>query len=419
MLISQHAGSMLPAIKNRVPNLAGRTVANSLKTYLATRSYSTPGNPASPGGPIHPTDPRVGTVPPAVEHATAAHPAYPGTTAATGHPAHPSTTVTSGHPVSSGTTATAGHPIPPVGTAAAGHPVHPSATASSSAGNASAFNHAAPPAGPGQPVQLRSSPPPPPPTLKIKKRKSRAFQYGLLFGLLTGLGWGLYDNQSLLQNEDGKTIQPPTKCDPFPTSIDLDGTQFDILGVGVRTVSFLKFHVYALGIYVVHDQLAKLKTLKRQGVTYDKLMDPTTSIELMDRVLQSGYRFAVRITPVRNTDFNHLRDGFVRSIMNHPAYKELGASDAFGEGLRQLKQAFGRKLKVSKGDSVYMISQPDGSLKALYRPKNGPEEELGVVSDPDVTRVFFLQYLSGPSPNSPSARESVVKKLTTLSPDEL
>ncbi|KAK9367349.1 chalcone-flavanone isomerase-domain-containing protein [Lipomyces kononenkoae] len=216
--------------------------------------------------------------------------------------------------------------------------------------------------------------------------------------------------------------KPDTSVDPFMRSITIDGAEFWLLGLGVRTVSFLKMHVYAVGIYVAAEDipeiLKKVKSVSNDLDARSVVLDNKLGLEIFNDLLQQPVRFALRIVPVRNTDFGHLRDGFVRSVMasiksHHAIMGDVEPSD----GINQLRSLFSRKLSVPKNGELIMTMTKSGSLKCTYSPKKKDSEVLGVVNDRNVINALMLHYLAGPQGASEQARvafaDSVAVLLTT------
>lgn len=235
-------------------------------------------------------------------------------------------------------------------------------------------------------------------------------------------------------NDEGvRLVQPETTCPPFPAQLDLPQDKFQLLGVGVRTVSFLSFHVYALGIYIAeqdrqlaHEVLADAKELdsKHEGSLESALLDHDQSTKIISHLLDHGISLDIRIVPVRNTDFGHLRDGFVRQILAHPLFKQLSrveneaVSESLGAGVNDLKVAFSRKLKAPKFTILHMTRLRNGELSmTYYKGKNEKDAEvldLGVVKDKNLSKILMLQYLAGKNVSSESARVNAVEALAKL-----
>lgn len=272
-----------------------------------------------------------------------------------------------------------------------------------------------------------------------KKRDSilkNRFVQGIALGLGVGVTYGLLTNfnrprnnrvslESVPQILDNVNLDPPTNVDPFPKTISVNKVPFLALGTGVRTVTFLNFHVYAAGIYIAADDVERVKNVfaeiapefaNADGSPIDwssLLNDETKGRAIINRMLEENVQFAIRITPTRNTDFNHLRDGFVRSITNQKEAKAM-QSPEFGQSISDIKRAFGRKRKLTKGEVITWSRDVNGGMTAWYGLFDDGKELLGSVNHPDAARLFFLQYLSGSKPSSPALKSNCMKTLAEI-----
>ncbi|ODQ79381.1 hypothetical protein BABINDRAFT_22465, partial [Babjeviella inositovora NRRL Y-12698] len=225
---------------------------------------------------------------------------------------------------------------------------------------------------------------------------------------------------------------------PFPQELSAPlSTDFKLVAYGTRMVTFLNFKVYALGIYIAEADLplipkvctpellaslnsdaSKTNSQKMAAI----LLDPAHSNDLTEKLLDAGIRFAVRIVPVRNTDFNHLRDGLVKSILAHPAVKK--SNDVVSEGLGQLRAIFGaRKGSVPKNHVLLIERLATGALKVQYQKRIAGEAgkadtfenlEMGQVLEPSVGKFLMLQYLSPTKPLSKDTRDRAIEKFSRL-----
>ena len=90
-----------------------------------------------------------------------------------------------------------------------------------------------------------------------------------------------------------------------------------------------------------------------------------SSEELISNLLDQGITFAIRIVPVRSTDYNHLRDGFTRAIQGRAKLARKSdllssnADEALNASLQDLKEAF-PKASLSKGSALDLLSIPSG-----------------------------------------------------------
>lgn len=121
-----------------------------------------------------------------------------------------------------------------------------------------------------------------------------------------------------LQLGDGLVDSGTTSVPPFPTRVTApDNAEYALLGLGIRTVSFLSIQVYVVGFYVHVDDLAAVQTalVRRVDPTASsitalekeelrkRLLDPVEGEKLWEEVLAGGaqFRSLFRIVPTRNT----------------------------------------------------------------------------------------------------------------------
>ena len=260
-----------------------------------------------------------------------------------------------------------------------------------------------------------------------------------------------------------KTIRLPvgTSRHEIPTSSALPASasaqahqkdeEYTLLGHGVRTVSFLGIQVYYMGIYVRTIDLAELQrrfvvqAAGNESATSlippekmklrQNLLDDQASREAWDAVLRGkGIKSAIRVIPIKNTDFAHLRDGWVRGITNQTqdaarrAVQEKRAGEyddeRFGKSVSDFKDLFRGRGKAPTG-SVMILAQDDGgSLFLSYQ--NAPtkdqkargelvvREDLGTIDDDRISHLIWLGYLGGKNVSSEPARKSVVDGIIEL-----
>jgi hypothetical protein len=227
--------------------------------------------------------------------------------------------------------------------------------------------------------------------------------------------------------------------------------EYQLLGLGIRTVSFLKIQVYVVGMYVAKSDISELQqrlirtavsppgegvivetpgatsatslvSTERQGLK-ELLLDEERGDDVWEAVLKAdGLRTAFRIVPTRNTDFLHLRDGWVRGITGRAQKAnakavEGGAKESefqdnsFGTALNDFKSLFGggQRKNVPKGQTLLLVRGAHGELDALFHPDPAkPVRFLGRVSDERISRLVWLLYLAGKNVSSEGARQSVV-----------
>lgn len=285
-----------------------------------------------------------------------------------------------------------------------------------------------------------------------------------------------------IQGQDGvEQVETGTSSVPhFPTTIRLPKTldaralspgdevpvgandeeeeTYQLLGLGIRTVSFLRIQVYVVGMYIAQSDLPELQqrlvhtavkppgepqvidvpgatsatslvSTERQQLR-ELLLDPERGDAAWDAILKTdGLRTAFRIVPTRNTDFLHLRDGWVRGITARAQQASQKAREAqqqqqkttvqptefedesFGTAMNDFKGLFGggQRKSVPKGQTLLLVRNAQGQLDALFHPEaKKPARFLGRVQDERISRLVWLNYLAGKNVSSEGARQSVV-----------
>lgn len=242
------------------------------------------------------------------------------------------------------------------------------------------------------------------------------------------------------RGDDVEQIPTGTSTIPtFPKTIHLssmsdspalDEQEYQLIGLGIRTVSFLGLQVYVVGLYIavpdiatlqqrlmrVLDPIATTLVPGERSKLKDILLDPEKSEEVWNAILKDGnLRTAIRIVPTRNTDLQHLRDGFVRGITTRTRHldsikAESFSDDAFGAAVAQFKAIWGggARKSVPKGETLLMTRDGKGRMAVWLEDKKANSVRLGAVEDERVSRLIWLGYLGGKTVSSESARQSVV-----------
>lgn len=254
-----------------------------------------------------------------------------------------------------------------------------------------------------------------------------------------------------------RTIYLPTSPE-FATKVDANGStdvsqpdaggnagnvenqeQYTLVGLGIRTVSFLSIQVYVVGMYVRTKDISALQeklirnineaasTLipSEQEELQKRLIDPAASREIWTELLQvPGLKTAWRIAPTRNTDFGHLRDGWITGINNRTreakqlakgAETEYEAED-FGKAVGDFKTIF-TGGKAPKGSVMILSRRVSGALDVWFQLKPGSSgkekqmQHLGSVPDERIAKLIWLGYLGGDKVSSEAARKGVADGL--------
>ena len=155
-----------------------------------------------------------------------------------------------------------------------------------------------------------------------------------------------------------------------------------------------------------------------KGALREALMDGDKSEDIWDAVLKDGgIRSVFRIVPTRNTDFAHLKDGFIRQVTGKTQHFSSRRNDqsfgdeSFGQSMNSFKDLFGAapRKQLPKGEILLLTRDARGKLGAWYEDPKGSRTRFGpVIDDERISRLVWLQYLSGKNPSSHGARKSIV-----------
>ncbi|KAF7304792.1 p-loop containing nucleoside triphosphate hydrolase protein [Mycena kentingensis (nom. inval.)] len=172
-----------------------------------------------------------------------------------------------------------------------------------------------------------------------------------------------------------------------------------LVGVGVRTVSFLGLQVYSIGFYA--DLAAPALKLRADMSADEKIEHIIDNTAVM-----------LRIIPTRSTSYSHLRDAFLRMLQTrqNEAKKrgEFTEEDALAVGapIRTLKTMLPNTPFV-KGSflDVFMPAPVSGQPRTLIL------RDMGALQNSWVATNLFLHYFSA-KPASPALKKRVVEKLS-------
>ena len=250
------------------------------------------------------------------------------------------------------------------------------------------------------------------------------------------------------EDQDGEQVPTGTSSVPtFPRTMLLPDesrdanapvtrTEYQLTGLGIRTVSFLGIQVYVVGLYVAADDVPTLQTaLIKQAVgpdvgatalilsekkkLRDLLLDPVESERVWSEVLRENrIRTVFRIVPTRTTDFQHLRDGWLRAITSRTQKADLDRQrggtgldafddDGFGKAVQDFKAVFGGGRKGPKGAPMLLVRDQDGRLHVRYTDTSGSGSPLPSSSSPPLA-------LAGTTPPPSSSSSSSSQPISTV-----
>ncbi|TCD70650.1 hypothetical protein EIP91_002371 [Steccherinum ochraceum] len=174
------------------------------------------------------------------------------------------------------------------------------------------------------------------------------------------------DAEAVVQNED-TTVDSATSI-AFPNTLRIQSKsplpEFTLVGVGVRTVSFLSVKVYSVGFYA---------DLSNPNLHIPKSASPEEKIEHIVK----NTACVLRIVPTRSTSYSHLRDGFMRAL--------------------QAQMVLLKKRGLLTQEEEFEVQSPLRKLKSMFpntaMAKHTPLEVILLAPEPKQTRTLILRDL--------------------------
>lgn len=226
-------------------------------------------------------------------------------------------------------------------------------------------------------------------------------------------------NDSSTRSLDGVDVD--SAIDPIPTRISSKELPFlktdhKLIASGVRSVTFLGFKVYGVGLYISADHEKKLSNILKAVLAEHPgkdiasiLNDKELSQKAIDDISQQ-VPYAVKITPIRNTDFGHLKDGLTKSILANPMAKQHREEVALG--VEELRNVFlGFRGSFPKNKNLWVVSD---TKKISIHHNVKSEELMGTIVEPIIARVLLVSYLSNIQPLSEPLRKNFVGYASNL-----
>ncbi|KAJ6604292.1 chalcone isomerase [Mycena vulgaris] len=161
----------------------------------------------------------------------------------------------------------------------------------------------------------------------------------------------------------------------------------ELIGLGVRTVSFLGIQVYSIAFYA---------DLSSPTLHIPPSMAPDAKIE---HIVQNT-ACLLRIIPTRSTSYTHLRDAFLRALQGR-----LDDAQAVAAPMRALKTLFPNSpLAKHASLDLYIPAPVPGQPRPLV------VRDLGTVQNNWVATELFLYYFAGKGA-SPALKKTTVARL--------
>jgi len=228
-----------------------------------------------------------------------------------------------------------------------------------------------------------------------------------IFGSAFAVSFALAANAGL--HLDSAVVSDDVVLDPdtsiaFPTTLHIPSKvplpSFTLVGVGVRTVSFLGIKVYSIGLYA---------DLGNSNLNFPKTATPEEKIDHIARTTAC----VLRIIPTRSTSYSHLRDGFMRALLGRLAWCKKQGLLTFEEEqsiqspLRTFKSMFPTTTLPKHEPLDILITGPSAKPRAVI------VRDLGAVQSDWIARELILAYFEGEG-LSQKFKQSVFGRLADL-----
>ncbi|GAA6018137.1 hypothetical protein JCM11491_003331 [Sporobolomyces phaffii] len=224
------------------------------------------------------------------------------------------------------------------------------------------------------------------------------------------------------------TYLDPTTKTPFPSNlVSPDGVKLQLVGTGVRTVSFLSIKVYAVGFYVSEMELEAAKAGRLEGwkgYTPERLLAPHSvpvdeqkaqrvGEALIENLIEKADA-AVVIVPLRNTSLPHLRDGFSRALVARMKVPSVAAAfdeqagERTGAALVEFKTFFPNgKLAAGAPMELFYSAVNRSVLFQIRETPSAAPSVLGTLKDGLLSQQLMVSYFSDTAAPSEELRKSV------------
>ncbi|KAI8975387.1 chalcone-flavanone isomerase-domain-containing protein [Mycotypha africana] len=194
-----------------------------------------------------------------------------------------------------------------------------------------------------------------------------------------------------------EVVEDPATKLLFPVYLETDSVKKQLIGLGVRTVSFMNMNVYVVGMYMVPGDISQLAKLSKwKNFDKSKILE---SDECAEEFLEQPFDLTIRLVPSRSTNTQHLRDGFVRILTQRMRDQDLTEDEekVILKAIQEFKSNF-VSMRVKKDSEFIFTKTREGGLKMIYEGRH-----LGTVEDSWLAKNFFMCYLNSQSPSSQAA----------------
>lgn len=139
-------------------------------------------------------------------------------------------------------------------------------------------------------------------------------------------------------------------------------SQWSLLAYGVRAVTFMKFRIYALSIYSNSESIKKMDDFFTRNSIKQVDFDEELCVNMLEK---ENIEFMTRITPLRDTTYEHLREGLIRSAMSSKEAKMEPA--AMVDAVNTFRSnGMQRNGSVLVNDDLFIFKNKDNTLTLFH-----------------------------------------------------
>ncbi|KAG1114990.1 hypothetical protein G6F42_014055 [Rhizopus arrhizus] len=242
--------------------------------------------------------------------------------------------------------------------------------------------------------------------------KANASKYVTLTALGAGLTTAAYLSFSNPAYSEAPayagTVEDPATNLVFPINLNTDNEWKRLIGLGVRAVTFINMNVYVVGMYMKSEDIGELRKLDGwKDFDKSKFLQDT---ELAEQFLDQPYALSIRLVPTRATNTQHLRDGFLRLLMQRMKDQDM-SEDEEREVLKAIQEFKSNfvSMRVKKDSEFIFTKTKEGGLKLVYEGR-----DFGTVQNPWLAKNFFMAYLNPKAPSSEAALHDIADNFERL-----
>ncbi|KAI9305277.1 chalcone-flavanone isomerase-domain-containing protein [Cunninghamella echinulata] len=233
----------------------------------------------------------------------------------------------------------------------------------------------------------------------------------ITFTTATALGitsYYAFNNTTVYSEAQQKSLYAGTLEDPvtklrFPIHLHTNSEWKRLIGFGARQVSFLNLNVYVVGLYMKSEDIGKIQALP--GWKDFNKTEFLKKEDLAIALLNQPVDIAIRIVPVRNTNTQHLRDGFTRSLLQRMRNQSESMTEEeereILDAIKEFKTQF-VNAKVKKDTEFIFTKTKDGQFKMEHEGK-----DMGTVNNQWLAVNFIMTYLNPETPASELALQDI------------